>query len=342
MPLIRVELFDYRVTPEVSERLIAGMTDALCDAVHPDLRDHTWVIVEGHSPAQLGGRRQAVARRRDAARPRRLRDDRSRESRAGLGGPPDAGRPEPALSSGHDRRHDDPPRSIGRAVASGGWSSVRSASSRSTSSPTRSSRSSRARHGASTSSSALVPLALLAAAAVVHGGRDRACGQRCCSRSARWRSSAGASPSRTQPSRGPSGDDWTGLPLLVAGAVLIGVGARTLWRSRAPPWALAAAPLARRARRCVVAYELVVPVAFALVATHRPRGGRRGDDALAARARVRDARDGGRPPAARVVRPLDERRRDSRLPGAPQPAAPRAAPRPARLRRAPARHARAG
>ncbi len=28
MPLIRVELFDYRVTPEVSEKLIAGMTDA--------------------------------------------------------------------------------------------------------------------------------------------------------------------------------------------------------------------------------------------------------------------------------------------------------------------------
>jgi len=33
MPLIRVELFDYRVTPEVSEKLIAGMTDALCEAL---------------------------------------------------------------------------------------------------------------------------------------------------------------------------------------------------------------------------------------------------------------------------------------------------------------------
>ena len=54
MPLIRVELFDYRVTPEVSEKLIAGMTDALCDAVHPDLRDHTWVIVEGHNPKNWG------------------------------------------------------------------------------------------------------------------------------------------------------------------------------------------------------------------------------------------------------------------------------------------------
>ena len=30
MPLIRVELFDYRLNEETSAKLIAGMTDALC------------------------------------------------------------------------------------------------------------------------------------------------------------------------------------------------------------------------------------------------------------------------------------------------------------------------
>ena len=67
MPLIRVELFDFRVNDETSEKLIAGLTDALCAATHEGLRDHTWVIVEGHNPQELGRRRQAVARRPDAA-----------------------------------------------------------------------------------------------------------------------------------------------------------------------------------------------------------------------------------------------------------------------------------
>jgi phenylpyruvate tautomerase PptA (4-oxalocrotonate tautomerase family) len=54
VPLIEVKLFDYRVTPEVSAALIEKLTDALCDAVHPALRDHTWVIVEGHNPKNWG------------------------------------------------------------------------------------------------------------------------------------------------------------------------------------------------------------------------------------------------------------------------------------------------
>lgn len=54
MPLIRVELFDYRVTPETSEKIIAAMTDALCEAVNPGLRADTWVIVEGHAPHNWG------------------------------------------------------------------------------------------------------------------------------------------------------------------------------------------------------------------------------------------------------------------------------------------------
>ncbi len=54
MPLIRVELFDFRVDDETSEKLIAGLTDALCAATHEGLRDHTWVIVEGHNPKNWG------------------------------------------------------------------------------------------------------------------------------------------------------------------------------------------------------------------------------------------------------------------------------------------------
>jgi len=58
VPLIRVELFDFRMSEETSEKLIAGLTDALCAATHEGLRDHTWVIVEGHDPKiwGLGGK----------------------------------------------------------------------------------------------------------------------------------------------------------------------------------------------------------------------------------------------------------------------------------------------
>ena len=78
MPLIRVELFDFRVNDETSERLIAGLTDALCAATHEGLRDHTWVIVEGHNPKNwsLGGKpgrsSRCPCRIRPTARRRRV------------------------------------------------------------------------------------------------------------------------------------------------------------------------------------------------------------------------------------------------------------------------------
>ena len=68
MPLIRVELFDYRMSDETSAALIEKLTDALGEATHPGLKEHTWVIVEGHNPKNWGPGRQALARRRDAAR----------------------------------------------------------------------------------------------------------------------------------------------------------------------------------------------------------------------------------------------------------------------------------
>ena len=82
MPLIRVELFDYRMSDETSAALIEKLTDALGEATHPGLKEHTWVIVEGHNPKNWGLARQAVAGRPDAARRRRRRIARSDERRA--------------------------------------------------------------------------------------------------------------------------------------------------------------------------------------------------------------------------------------------------------------------
>jgi dienelactone hydrolase len=72
-------------------------------------------------------------------------------------------------------------------------------------------------------------------------------------------------------SGGPSGDDWTGVLLLPAGAVLVGLGAVVAWRSRKP----AGHRWLRRALIAVVAllavYWVVLPVTLAVIATERPR-----------------------------------------------------------------------
>ncbi len=118
---------------------------------------------------------------------------------------------------------------------------------------------------------ALVPLALLLGAAVVHHrSRPGARAAVLLPLGALALVGGGVAVAHAT-SRGASGDAWTGLPLLPAGAVLIGVGARTLWRSRhrRGRWLVRRSLVAVGA--VVVAYQLVVPVAFALVATHRPR-----------------------------------------------------------------------
>ncbi len=83
MPLIRVELFDYRMSDETSAALIEKLTDALGEATHPGLKEHTWVIVEGHNPKNWGLGGQAVARGPDAAGPgarRRIRTPDGKET----------------------------------------------------------------------------------------------------------------------------------------------------------------------------------------------------------------------------------------------------------------------
>ena len=61
MPLIRVELFDYRVNEETSEKLIAGLTDALCAGDKRRAPRSHMGDRRGPRPEELGCRRQAVA-----------------------------------------------------------------------------------------------------------------------------------------------------------------------------------------------------------------------------------------------------------------------------------------
>ena len=55
MPLVRVELFERRLNPELEARLIERMTETLLEVLEaPELREHTWVIVEGHDAHRWG------------------------------------------------------------------------------------------------------------------------------------------------------------------------------------------------------------------------------------------------------------------------------------------------
>jgi len=55
MPLVRVELFERRLTPELEAQLIDRLTETLLDTLEaPELRPHTWVIVEGHDAHRWG------------------------------------------------------------------------------------------------------------------------------------------------------------------------------------------------------------------------------------------------------------------------------------------------
>ena len=55
MPLVRVELFERRLTPDLESRLIERMTETLLEVLDaPELKEHTWVIVEGHDAHRWG------------------------------------------------------------------------------------------------------------------------------------------------------------------------------------------------------------------------------------------------------------------------------------------------
>jgi phenylpyruvate tautomerase PptA (4-oxalocrotonate tautomerase family) len=55
VPLVRVELFERRLTPELESKLIERMTETLLEVLDaPELKSHTWVIVEGHDAHRWG------------------------------------------------------------------------------------------------------------------------------------------------------------------------------------------------------------------------------------------------------------------------------------------------
>jgi 4-oxalocrotonate tautomerase len=55
MPLIEVKAFERRFEdPETSERLIAKLTDALCEVYGEELRAETWVVLDGVDNSHWG------------------------------------------------------------------------------------------------------------------------------------------------------------------------------------------------------------------------------------------------------------------------------------------------
>ena len=70
---------------------------------------------------------------------------------------------------------------------------------------------------------------------------------------------------------GPAGDDWTGMLLLPAGLLLVGLGIRLLWRSRKSTGRKWLRRILIGVVAVVVAFELVLPVGLAIIATHRAR-----------------------------------------------------------------------
>ena len=61
MPLIEVKAFERRFEdPRPPSALIAKLTDALCEVFGEEVRDETWVVLEGVEPLELGLRRQGA------------------------------------------------------------------------------------------------------------------------------------------------------------------------------------------------------------------------------------------------------------------------------------------
>jgi phenylpyruvate tautomerase PptA (4-oxalocrotonate tautomerase family) len=54
VPIIEVKAFDRRIDDESAARVVATLTDALCEALGEEVREETWVIVEGVSPKRWG------------------------------------------------------------------------------------------------------------------------------------------------------------------------------------------------------------------------------------------------------------------------------------------------
>jgi 4-oxalocrotonate tautomerase len=54
VPIIEVKALERRIDDASAERVIAAMTDALCEALGEEVRDQTWVLVEGVPGSRWG------------------------------------------------------------------------------------------------------------------------------------------------------------------------------------------------------------------------------------------------------------------------------------------------
>ncbi len=55
MPYIEVKAFEKRFAdPQTNERLIARLTDALCEVLGEEVREETWIVLEGVEPDKWG------------------------------------------------------------------------------------------------------------------------------------------------------------------------------------------------------------------------------------------------------------------------------------------------
>jgi phenylpyruvate tautomerase PptA (4-oxalocrotonate tautomerase family) len=55
VPLVTVKVFERRLDARSEARIIKAMTDALLEALEAEeLREHTWVLVEGYDPHRWG------------------------------------------------------------------------------------------------------------------------------------------------------------------------------------------------------------------------------------------------------------------------------------------------
>jgi 4-oxalocrotonate tautomerase len=54
MPYIDVKLYEGRLGPETTTKLIEGITQAVVDVYGESIRDQTWVVLQEVPPAQWG------------------------------------------------------------------------------------------------------------------------------------------------------------------------------------------------------------------------------------------------------------------------------------------------
>lgn len=54
MPYIDVKLYEGRLSPENTPKLIEGITQAVVDVYGEAIRDQTWVVLQEVPPAQWG------------------------------------------------------------------------------------------------------------------------------------------------------------------------------------------------------------------------------------------------------------------------------------------------